>query len=363
MKKKVLSAILAVAVSATAFVGCGKTENKPSTGGNGTTQLKVGLVTDQGGVNDGSFNTSANRGVEKAEKDLGIKRLNPIESKSADAYEPNLKTMSSQADLTIGSGFMMMQAMDNVSKQSADKKFLLIDAVVKNPNVLSITFKEEEGSFLAGVMAGLTTKSNKIGFIGGKESEVIGRFEAGFVAGVASVNPEAAKGLLPKDATSHGSYVKYADSFDKQEVGEEAATMLYNQGVDIIFHAAGGVGLGVFKAAQKLNKYAIGVDSDQAVAESSKAYKDVILYSMEKKVDVAVFGAVKDLKDGNFKGGVEKKLGVKEEAVGIAPTINTAVPQAAKDKVEIAKKMINDGKITVPSAPKDLVDYKAVEVK
>ncbi|MBU3196489.1 BMP family lipoprotein [Clostridium algidicarnis] len=362
-KKKLVAALASVAVVATLFAGCASktTEGDKAPAAGDTKKIKVGLVTDQGGVNDGSFNESAVRGIEQAAKDLGIQKLNPIESKQQDAYEPNLKTMSNQADLIVGCGFMMEDAMKNVSAQVADKKFLLVDAVVENPNVSSITFKEHEGSFLAGVIAGKMTKTNKIGFVGGKEGDVIGRFEAGFVAGVMSVNEEAGKLLMSKDEKTPGQNVKYIDSFDDQGKGFEAAKLLYGSGVDIVYHAAGGAGLGVFKAAKDMDKFAIGVDSDQAV--TAKDYKDVILFSMEKKVDVAVIDTIKDIQADKFAGGKLKVLGIKEGAVGIAPTVHPDVSKDAMDLCKKAEQEIKDGKIVVPGTRAELLKFKAVEIK
>lgn len=364
-KKKLVAALASVAVVATLFAGCASKspEGDKAPAGGDTKKIKVGLVTDQGGVNDGSFNESAGRGIEQASKDLGIQKLNAIESKQQDAYEPNLKTMSNQADLVVGCGFMMEDAMKNVSAQVADKKFLLVDAVVKNPNVLSITFKEHEGSFLAGVIAGKMTKTNKIGFVGGKEGDVIGRFEAGFVAGVMSVNEEAGKLLMAKDEKTPGQNVKYIDSFDDQGKGFEAAKLLYGSGVDIVYHAAGGAGLGVFKAAKDMGKFAIGVDSDQAVTPTAKDYKDVILFSMEKKVDVAVIDTIKDIQADKFVGGNLKVLGIKEGAVGIAPTVHPDVPKDAMDLSKKAEEEIKDGKIVVPGTRAELLKFNAVEIK
>ncbi|MBU3192661.1 BMP family lipoprotein [Clostridium algidicarnis] len=362
-KKKLVAALASVAVVATLFAGCASktTEGDKAPAAGDTKKIKVGLVTDQGGVNDGSFNESAVRGIEQAAKDLGIQKLNPIESKQQDAYEPNLKTMSNQADLIVGCGFMMEDAMKNVSAQITDKKFLLVDAVVENPNVSSITFKEHEGSFLAGVIAGKMTKTNKIGFVGGKEGDVIGRFEAGFVAGVMSVNEEAGKLLMSKDEKTPGQNVKYIDSFDDQGKGFEAAKLLYGSGVDIVYHAAGGAGLGVFKAAKDMGKFAIGVDSDQAV--TAKDYKDVILFSMEKKVDVAVIDTIKDIQADKFAGGKLKVLGIKEGAVGIAPTVHPDVSKDAMDLSKKAEQEIKDGKIVVPGTRAELLNFKAVEIK
>jgi basic membrane protein A and related proteins len=364
-KRKMIAALAAASVVATMLAGCAnKSQTSPPSGNTGNTstkKIRVGQVTDQGGVNDGSFNQSAYEGIQKAAKELDIEALSAMESKMQDQYEPNLKKMSSVADLTIGCGFMMTQAMDNVSKQAADKKFLIVDAVVSNPNVLSLTFKEHEGSFLAGVIAGKMTKSGKIGFIGGKEGDVINRFETGFIAGVASVNPDAAKLLMPKDEKTPGTNVRYIDTFDAGGKGYEAAKLLYSSGVDIIYHAAGGAGYDVFKAAKEMNKYAIGVDSDQAV--TAKDYKDVILFSMEKKVGVAAYDAINSLKNNTFEGGTLKVLGIKEGAVGIAPTIHPSVPADAIELSKRAETDIKDGKIIVPGTRKELLSFKAPAIK
>jgi basic membrane protein A and related proteins len=365
-KKRILSILATVAVVTTLFAGCKST---PAPAPTPTTpapapaaaKLKIGLVTDQGGVNDGSFNQSAFEGIKKAATDLGVTAQQPLESKSQDQYKPNLETMSSAVDLTVGCGFMMEQVMSDVSKQVSNKKFLIIDGEVKNPNVVSIKFKEHEGSFLAGVIAAKTTKTGKIGFVGGMEGDVINRFESGFIAGIMSVDPNMAKDLMPKDEKTPGPNAVYVASFDDSGKGYEAAKRLYNSGVDIIYHAAGGAGLGVFKAAKEMGKFAIGVDSDQAV--STKGYADVILFSMEKKVGVAVYNAVKDLQGGKFAGGTLQTLGIKEGGVGIAPTVNAA---ASKDGVELAKKaeaQIKAGTIVVPGTRAELLKFKAAEIK
>lgn len=362
-KKRLVSLVTASIMSVALFAGCGGGEKKPEAGKEPVKQeakVKVGLVTDQGGVNDGSFNQSAYEGIEKAATDLGIEHINAIESKQQEQYEPNLRTMAGAADLVVGCGFMMEQAMGNVSKQLGDKKFLIVDAVVDSPNVESITFKEEEGSFLAGVIAGKMTKTNKVGFIGGKEGDVIQRFESGFIAGVMSVNPEAGKLLMPKDAKTPGNMVRYVDSFDDQQKGVEAAKMLYNAGADIVFHAAGGVGLGVFKAAKEMNKWAIGVDSDQAAALPD--YKDVILISMEKKVGGVVYDTIKDIQAGTFKGGEHKVVGIKEDRVGLAPTIH---PDVQKEAIELSnkyKEAIKGEKFKVPGTREELKGFTVPQI-
>ncbi|RXI40984.1 BMP family ABC transporter substrate-binding protein [Clostridium tetani] len=357
-KKKVVAFLSAAIMTVSLFAGCGGAEKKSDEGAK--EQLKVGLVTDQGGVNDGSFNQSAHEGISKAEKELGITQINAIESKQQEQYQPNLKIMAGEADLTVGCGFMMVKAMENVSKEIKDKKFLIVDQEVKTPNTLSITFKEEEGSFLAGVIAGKMTKTNKVGFVGGKESEVINRFETGFAAGVMSVNPEAGKLLKPVNEKTPGKNVKYVDSFEDQQKGTEAAKMLYNSGCDIVFHAAGGVGLGVFKAAKEMKKWAIGVDSDQAAALPE--YKDIILISMEKQVGEAVIDTIKSIQEDKFEGGKHKVLGIKEDRVGIAPTKHPDLTKEADELSEKYKAAIKADKFKVPGTRKELLQFKAPEI-
>lgn len=361
-RKRLIAAIAAFSVTAALFAGCGS-DSGSSSAGDSKPKVKVGLVTDQGGVHDGSFNEAANRGIAEAVKELGIEQITSVESKQQDAYLPNLQTMSGAADLTVGAGFMMAKPMEDTAKQKTDKKFLMIDAEIKADNLMSVLFKENEGSFLAGVIAGQLTKTNKIGFVGGMDSEVIQRFEAGFAAGVMAVNPEAGKLLMAKDEKTPGQMVKYVASFDDAGKGYEAAKMLINDGADIVYHAAGGAGLGVFKAAKELKKYAIGVDSDQAKTEGGKQYADIILFSMEKKVDVAVKKAIKDLQDGNFKGGKTEVLGLKDGAVGISPTRLAVVTADVMKLSEKAEQQIKDGTIKVPGTRAELVKYKAPALK
>lgn len=355
--KKISLMLLNIIIAILIFSGCNRGNKESAIGQDNSQRLKIGLVTASGGINDGSFNEAANRGILQAEEKLNIKRLNPIESNQQEQYQPNLKTMAGVADLTVGTSFMMQEAMSAVSKQLPDKKFLIVDAVVNNDNVVSYMFKEQEGAFLAGAMAGILTKTNKIGFVGGVQSATIERFEAGFIAGVASVNPAAAAGLMPGSSSSHGQYVKYINDFSDQSKAKEAAAILYNNGADIIFHCAGGAGEGVFKAAEEKKAYAIGVDSDQA--STLPNYSNVILFSVIKKVDNAVFDGIKALQDGNFTGGETITLGIKEDGVAISETLNEAVTQEAKNIEDAARNVVIQGNINVPSSLAELLKFEA----
>jgi basic membrane protein A len=376
-KKRIVAVMAATVVMATLFAGCAKssenntaTQTPQATAQPGKKTFKVGLSTDQGGLNDKSFNQAADAGINKAKAEFGI-QYKAIESKQKEDYEPNLDALVNDGnDLVFGVGFQMETAVENIAKKYPDKKFAIIDSVaVDNPNdanakqlanVQSIMFKENEGSFLVGIIAGKSTKSHKIGFIGGIDGELIQRFETGFAAGVKAVDPDAAKGLI--DRTT----VKYAGSFDDVNKGYELAKSLINDGCDVIYHAAGGVGIGMFKAVKEANDagkkvWAIGVDQDQAATVPE--YAKYILTSCLKRVDSGTYNATKDLVNGQFKGGTQLVLGLKEDGVGIAPSSNVNVPA---DVLTLEKKYedaVKSGKITVPGKKGEAKDFTAPAVQ
>lgn len=307
-------------------------------------QIRVAMVTDVGGLGDQSFNDAAYRGLQMAEKELGAK-ITVVESKKMDDYETNLRTLADQKfDMVWAIGFLMTDALKNVAKQYPNVKFGMIDDVVDLPNVMSVTFKEEEGSFLQGVVAGMATKSNVIGFVGGMEFPLIIKFESGFIAGVRSVNPKA-KVL-----------VAYTGKFDDPGKGKELAMAQINQKADVVYHASGACGIGVIEAAKEKGVYAIGVDSDQ----SHLAPKTVIS-SMLKEVDEGVFAGCKDVNDGKFRPK-QVAMGIAEKGVGAAlnakVTISDAKFKEIKDKVEEYKGLIKNNKITVPETREDLKKFK-----
>ncbi|MDD7795251.1 BMP family lipoprotein [Clostridium sp. 'White wine YQ'] len=357
MNKKLIASISAIAVVATLFAGCAKKDDSTT---KTTKEIKVGLSTDEGGLNDKSFNQSADAGIKKAQTDLKV-GYKAVESKTKDDYESNLDALVADgSDLVFGIGFQMETALGNVADKYSDKKFAIVDTVVNKPNVVSYTFKEQEGSFLMGVIAGKTTKTNKVGFIGGKDEALINKFEAGFVAGVESVNPTAAADLLNR------KNVAYVNSFADAALGKQAAQNLINSGCDVIYHAAGGVGVGMFQAIQEANKagnkvWGIGVDMDQA--QTLPQYADIILSSMIKRVDTATYEATKSVVDDKFQGGKNVVLGIKEGAIGIAETSSKNTSKDVLDLVQKYQDAIKDGKITAPSTIDELKAFKPVEVK
>jgi len=305
--------------------------------------LMVGVVYDKGGLGDKSFNDSAHAGIVRAEKDMGITDK-AVESKSEKDFETNLTGMADAGcDLVIAVGVTQKTALEAVSQKYPNVKFAIIDASVKQPNVRSLLFTEQEGSFLAGYLAALTTKTNKVGFVGGMEIPLIKKFQAGYEAGVKTANP--AVEVLP---------AKYTGDWDSQDKGKVAANVLYAAGADIVYHAAGRAGLGVISAAKEQNKYAIGVDSDQDDVE-----KGFVLTSMIKHVDEAVYQTIKDLADNKFAAG-DKIYDLKSGGVGLSDMKFT------KDKIgkeniakvkEISAKIVK-GDVKVPSTPEELAKYE-----
>jgi len=351
--KKFTAILVAVLFACTLFVGV-------AAGAKTAGKLSVGLSTDEGGLNDKSFNQAADSGVKKAVSEFGVE-YNAVESKTKDDYEPNLQALiDNGAGLIFGVGFQMEAAVTNIAKNNPDTKITIIDDVVPLPNVESIVFKAEEASFLVGVIAGKTTKTNKIGFIGGKDMPLINAFEYGFYAGVKSVNPKAAANLLNR------KNVKYAESFGDVNKGNQLAKLLYDGGCDVVYHAAGGVGIGLFQVAKELKAkgkkvWAIGVDLDQAVALPE--FKNVILTSAMKRVDVGTYSAVKDVVQEKFKGGKTVVLGLKEGGVGIAPSSKNNVAPSVLALTDRYSNAIKAGKIVVPTDKKTATAFKVVTVK
>ncbi|MEW9672640.1 BMP family protein [Ammoniphilus sp. 3BR4] len=357
MLKKGLSTFMATLfVAVGVLTGCGgnqaqpPAEQAPGQGAEAPAQdageaLKIGMVTDVGGVNDNSFNESSWEGLQRAQSELGVE-AQYAESKSDADYEPNLNRFArGGTNLTWGIGFLMEDAIKNTATAIPDANFGIIDSNLGGDipaNVAAVTFKEHEGSFLMGVIAGKMTKTNKVGFVGGMKFALIEKFEYGFRAGVKAVNPDAEVS------------VNYVGAFDKPDQGKTFAATMYDSGVDIIFHASGATGDGVFaEAKERGNVWVIGVDKDQSFLAPEQT-----LSSMVKRVDVAVFTVTEQLKNGQFPGGKETVLGLAEEGVGIAPTSDKNVPQDVLAAVDEYKGKIQAGEIKVPQTEAEFKEFK-----
>ncbi|MFI7698302.1 BMP family protein [Nonomuraea sp. NPDC049480] len=305
--------------------------------------LKVGLAFDIGGRGDKSFNDSAYAGLEKAKTDLGaeIKDLSPAADGSnrgdllrqlADAgYNP-----------IIGVGFAYGEDIKKAAEEYPDIQFAVVDSASNASNVTGLLFAEEQGSYLAGVAAATKSKSGHLGFVGGVENDLIKKFEAGFVAGAKSVKPDVKIDI--KYLTPDGDF----SGFKAPDKGKVAADKMYQDGADIVYHASGDSGLGVFQAAAAAKKQAIGVDSDQRQTVKETDLQSVIMTSMLKRVDVGVFEYIKAFQ-GGAKGGSNVIYDLKVDGVGLATTGGEI--DDIKDKLDAAKKDIVDGKITVPAKP------------
>lgn len=324
-------------------------------GGSGSkSNVKPALVLDVGGLGDQSFNDSAYKGLQRAKKDfnLGKNDTQTLESSSPTDYQDNLTQLADAGYSPVFAiGFLMTDAVNKVAQQYPDTNFAIVDSVAKGKNVASLVFREQEGSYLAGVVAGMMTQqktkytdpSNKVvGFLGGQQSDLIGKFQAGYQAGVKSVCPDCK--VLVQYAGST------PDAFNDPAKGKEIALQMHDQGADIIYHAAGATGAGLFEAATEQKFFAIGVDQDQSKTNP----KAPILTSVVKRVDNAVYDAIKKSRNGNFPGGQVVDSGLKENGISLAPfgKFDSMVPQKVKDQVDKAKKGIISGKIKVPSKTK-----------
>lgn len=304
--------------------------------------LKISMVTDTGGVNDQSFNQSAWEGLLKAEEKLGIK-VGYAESQQEADYAPNLEQLYDyENDLIWGIGYMMADAIMEAALTNPDQLYGIIDNAYEDTpaNVIGVLFNDEQSSFLVGYIAGRMTETDRVGFVGGMRSAVISRFDYGYTAGVKYAN---------KDIEV---FNQYADSFDDQAKGKAITAQMYQNGADIVFHAAGGVGIGVIEAAKENDKYAIGVDRDQ----NYLAPEHVITSAM-KRVDNAVFTTAVELQDGTLQGGQTIVYGLDEGAVDIAPTSDKHVSQEILTEVESLKQDIIGGKIVVPYDAETYEEY------
>ena len=339
----------------TMLAACGSdegTSTDTTTGGEGegtgeTSDFSAAMVTDVGGVDDKSFNQSAWEGLQRFAEDNGLEvqadgGVDYLQSQSDADYNTNLNNLIRRDfDVVFGIGFLMEGAVSEIAEQQPDAQLAIIDAVVEQDNVASVLFKEQEGAFLAGVAAALMTETGKVGFVGGMDIPVIERFEAGFLAGVEAADPS-----VEVD-------VQYTGAFDKAELGKTTANRMYQGGADIIFHAAGGTGNGVFTEAKErkeadadANVWVIGVDSDQ-YDEGQVGDANITLTSVLKRVDNAVYNISEQAMNGEFPGGETVVYGLADDGIGLADS-RGAIPEDIMTQIEEFKQQIVDGEITVP---------------
>lgn len=341
--------------------GC-KTVDKPAAASAETTSsesassvdgsaLKVGLAFDIGGRGDASFNDSAAAGLDKAISDIGVKKENTKEltataEEAADQKLSRLRQLAQEGHNPIVSvGFAYSDAAVTVAKEFPNIQFAVVDGFTEGApaNVTFLGFAEQEGSFLVGVIAALKSKDCTIGFVGGVNVPLIQKFQAGFEQGVKTVAPDAK--ILPTYITEAGDLTGFTDP----PKGEIAAKGLIDQGADVVYHAAGASGKGVFAAAKKANVMAIGVDSDQYNQKTVAEYKDVIISSMLKRVDVAVFDYIAAVASNDL-ASLPKVFDLKVDGVGYS-TSGGQIDDEVKSWVDAYKQQIIDGEITVETTP------------
>jgi basic membrane lipoprotein Med (substrate-binding protein (PBP1-ABC) superfamily) len=339
-----LAGSMALAACASDEEGGGGTATE-NTGG--SEDLKIGVAYDTGGRGDRSFNDSAIAGVEAAIEEHGgeVRDLSP-NSDASNRVELLTQLADEGYNPVIAVGFAYGDVIGDVVEQYPDTTFAIIDSSVEEigaDNLVGLLFAEEQGSFLAGVAAALKTETNSVGFVGGVETPLIEKFQAGFQAGVEAVDPAI---------TVASQYISPAgdfSGFNDPAKGQIVAQGMFDGGADIVYHAAGGSGLGVFQAAAASNGRAIGVDSDQYNTVDDPALQAVIMTSMLKRVDNAVQAFIDSFVEGNVEGGTDVVNDLETEGVGLATT-GGFIDDIQSDIDEYRQQII-DGEIEVPTTP------------
>jgi len=359
MKKRVLSSILCGVLAATALVGCGNEDSSNVAESN----LKVGLVTNIGSIDDRSFNQGAWEGITQAEEAFGIEKkyLQAAGETDADALNEIANFNDAGFDLVVGAGFQFGTPIHEAQTKYPDMKFLVIDSVAHNgdyvadmkENTVAVMFDEHEAGFLAGLAAAVELKEGEAGFIGGMETDAVKRYNWGYQQGIQYANEH-----YGTNVTMNASHFIYQGTFTDIAAGQQISAQLYDQGVDVIFSAAGAVGSGVIKEASERaqkgdNVWVIGVDSDQ-YQDGLYGEKSVVLTSAMKKINTATFDVIQLATEGKFPGGQTLTYNVKNDGVGI-PEEN---PNLSDDTMKIVNEVyakMKAGEITVANKGTGLI--------
>jgi basic membrane protein A len=349
--------------------GGGDTTGATGTGATGETggaaecnaDVKVGMAFDIGGLGDKSFNDAANAGLQQAIADGLVCEDNVVTNEANSTGSDRDQNVQALADsgfnLVIGVGFAFSPGINTIGPDYPDTSFMIVDGFATCgtacgltndadaiANVADYTFKEQEGSFLVGAAAALKCQCDTIGFLGGQQGTgLIEKFEAGYEAGAKAVNPDMTilVEYIGDDTTAFNDPVK----------GEALSTAMYDAGAEVIYHASGASGAGLFNAAVEANKLAIGVDSDQYLTASAEQ-QPLILTSMLKRVDVAVYNAIQAVGDGTFGGS--QVFGMAEDGVDFSQSNTTEMTQDIIDQLEDYRAQIISGEIVVPDKPDDV---------
>lgn len=295
-------------------------------------RISVGIMLSDNGLGDQSFSDTGFQGAIKARDELGIV-FDYKEIAETETYEKGFEELVHEHhDLIIGLGFSVQEDLEKVAKKYPNQPFVLVDSSSTLENIVNLNFKEEEGSYLAGILAGLKTKTNKIGFIGGFDNDLINKFAAGFTSGVRSVNPAAQVDI------------QYANDFGDDQLGATMAKEMIDHQADVLYAAAGFTGFGVLKQAEQSGVLAIGVDTDQYfVAEKA------VMSSVVKRIDVAIYDTVKEYIKGEKLAHKDYVMGLNEQGIDLAPIRVVELTKEEQQIIDQAKEEIISGNIVVPS--------------
>lgn len=359
MRKRVIAFLMVAMLLSFAFTGCAKS--------GGEDLVKVGMVTDSGTIDDKSFNEGTWKGIQRYKDDKGTIETSyqqPDNEATTDYLAAIGNLVDNGYNVVVTPGYKFEEAIFEAQTQYPETTFILIDGTPRKgdetnvgPNTISVYFNEHEAGFLAGVSAALSTKTGKLGFVGGMEIPPVQKFGWGYKAGVHYANQTFGTTAEIVD------YV-YEGSFNNVAGGGQIASGMYDKGIDIIFHAAGGVGVGVFgEAKERANAgeevYVIGVDVDQynegKLSDAADA-KSVTLTSALKGIDVAAYDFIDKKINNTFKGGQEIRLALADGGVGI-PAENPNLSKETLEKVEEARKAVVDGKVVVPATQEALDEF------
>ncbi len=335
--KKILAMILAL-VMCFSLVACGGGNDDAAQTEDGATKIKIGMVTDTGGINDQSFNQSTWEGLSAL--DSNEFEIAHLVSKTDADYDTNIQTFIDDGyDLILCTGFKLAEATKKAAEANPDQKFAIIDdASIDLPNVACLMFAQEQASYLVGIVAGMASESGVVGYVQGMVSENMNLFGIGFIEGVLSVNPDA-------------EVLQYnANSFGDVAAGSAAVKNFVTKGADVVYHAAGGTGAGVITGCQENGIYAIGVDADQ-----SYLAPETVITSAMKRVDIAAQDISKAVKDGTFAGGVVM-YDINNGGVDVAPT-QDLLTDDMKAAVEEAKAALMDGSIVVSTTSAECPEF------
>jgi len=333
MKRKVAILLVFILMASVIFGGCSSSTTQ---NGDNSEKTKVALVI-AGGLGDRSFYDSAHEGVERAKNELGIEYKTYECRNDASLFNDQLVQASQYASIVAVVGYEFYDVVQEIAKEFPDVYYIYVDNEIEGiDNLITISYAENEGSFLAGALAAMLTKTNIIGMVGGMDLPVIRNFQVGYEAGAKYINKDIKVETI------------FAEDFEDPAKGKECATALYSRGADIIFQVAGKTGEGVFEAAKEQGKFAIGVDTDQRYINP-----DVIVASMVKKVGQSIYDTIIKIQNDEIEKGKVIFYGLKEDGVGLAygtDDMKQFVTDDMKDKLDEIKELIINGEIEVPTA-------------